>query len=103
MAMRHRALSAWRSPPRLSLWRTVRPEEASIGLAPQSAAKDASLRRRSGLSPAATSGGDFGADARRGQQSGSGLGAQTRDIGVELADLGAESPPAAREHAYRGS
>ena len=30
-------------------------EEASMGLAPQSAAKDASLRRRSGLSPAATS------------------------------------------------
>ena len=55
MAMRHRALLASRLPLRLSRWRTVRPEDASMGLVPHSAAKDASLRIRSGLSPAATS------------------------------------------------
>ena len=41
--------------PRLSRWRTLGPDDASMGLAPQSAANDASLRIRWGLSPAATS------------------------------------------------
>src|SRR5829696_5479558 len=50
-----RALLARRSPPRLSRRRWVLPEEASTGLTPQSAAKDASLWRRSGLSPAVMS------------------------------------------------
>ena len=51
MAMRHSALLAQR----LSRWRTLGPEDASTGLAPQSAANDASLRIRAGLSPAAMS------------------------------------------------
>ena len=55
MAMRHSALLASRLPLRLSRWRTIGPEDASMGLVPHSAAKDASLRIRSGLSPAATS------------------------------------------------
>src|SRR5881409_507911 len=41
------------SPPRLSRRRRLLPEDCSTGLAPQSAAKDASLPSRSGLSPAA--------------------------------------------------
>ena len=55
MAMRHRALFAQRLPPRLSRCRRIVPEDASMGLAPHRAAKEASLRRRSGLSPAAVS------------------------------------------------
>ena len=51
--MRQRAWLAWRSPPRLRRWRVVWPLEAGRGLAPQRAAKDASLWRRWGLSPAA--------------------------------------------------
>jgi hypothetical protein len=35
---------AWRSPPRLSRWRWVRPDEAGSGAAPQSIANAASLR-----------------------------------------------------------
>src|SRR3954471_10535209 len=44
-----------RSPPRLSRWRTVFPDEAGTGLTPHSAAKPASERRRSGLPPAVRS------------------------------------------------
>ena len=55
MTMRHSALLALRSPPRLSRLRLVRPEEASIGATPHRWAKAASLRRRPGLSPAETS------------------------------------------------
>ncbi len=50
--IRKRAALAWRSPPRLSLRRWVLPDDASTGLVPHKAAKDASLSRRSGLSPA---------------------------------------------------
>lgn len=46
---------ACRSPPRLSRWRLVFPELAGIGAAPHRAAKEASVRIRSGLSPAVTS------------------------------------------------
>src|ERR1700722_11141875 len=53
MAMRHRALFAWRSRPRLGGGGGVLPLEAWTGLAPQRAAKEASLRIRCGLSPAA--------------------------------------------------
>lgn len=53
--MRHSALLASRLPPRLSRWRTILPEDASTGLAPHRAAEEASVRIRSGLSPAATS------------------------------------------------
>lgn len=55
VAIRHSALLAWRSPPRLSRCRTICPDEAWTGLTPHSAAKDASVFKRSGLSPAATS------------------------------------------------
>lgn len=54
-AMRHKALLAWRSPPRCSRCRSVRPQETGIGAAPHSRAKDASERSRSRLSPAVTS------------------------------------------------
>ena len=47
-----RARLASRLPPRLSRWRTTLPEEASMGETPQRLAKEASLARRSGLSPA---------------------------------------------------
>ena len=50
--MRYRAALALRSPPRLSRWRLVLPEEAGIGLTPHSEAKAASEWRRSGLLPA---------------------------------------------------
>ena len=42
-------------PPGLRRWRIVLPEEAGTGAAPRRWAKEASLFRRSGLSPAATS------------------------------------------------
>src|SRR6266545_4104197 len=61
---------AWRSPPRLSRWRWVSPEEAGSGATPHSIAKPASLRSRLGLSPAVTNSlpGDLHADAGGGQQ-----------------------------------
>ncbi len=46
---------AWRSPPRLSRWRLVLPDDACTGEEPHKAAKDFSWRSRSGLSPAVTS------------------------------------------------
>ena len=49
------ALLAARSPPRLSRCRIVLPDDAGTGLTPQSAAKLASDRSRSGLSPAVSS------------------------------------------------
>src|SRR5215218_4981981 len=58
-AMRHKAWLAWwlawRSPPRLSRWRSVRPEDAGMGAVPHRCAKAASERSRWGLSPAVTS------------------------------------------------
>ena len=54
VAIRQRALLAWRSPPRLSRCRTIRPDDAATGLTPHSAAKDRSDFMRWGLSPAAT-------------------------------------------------
>src|SRR5918994_913590 len=52
---RWRAALACRCPPRCSRWRLVLPPEAGIGQAPQSLAKAASERIRSGLSPTRTS------------------------------------------------
>ena len=52
--IRHRWL-AWRSPPRLSRWRVVLPEEAGMGAAAHRCAQAASERSRSGWSPAAMS------------------------------------------------
>ena len=74
-----------------------------MGLAPQRAAKDASLLRRCGLSPAADeqSCRHVGADAASGEQGGVRLGAQARDLGVEFADLAAERLVAASEDAQR--
>ena len=53
--MRCRALFAFLFPPRESLCLVRCPEEAGIGATPASAANEALLVRRSGLSPAATS------------------------------------------------
>ena len=50
-----RALLAARSPPRLRRWRSVLPELAGMGAAPQRWARAASERSRSGLSPAVVS------------------------------------------------
>ena len=52
----YRARLVSRLPPRLSRRRLVLPEEAGIGATPHSRANGASLRRRWGLSPAASSG-----------------------------------------------
>ena len=49
VAIRHSALLAWRSPPRLSRCRTIRPEDAWTGLRAHSAAKDASVFIRLGV------------------------------------------------------
>ena len=46
VAMMWMALLSARSPPLLSRWRVVWPLDASIGLAPASVAKAASLRQR---------------------------------------------------------
>jgi hypothetical protein len=53
--MRYRAAPAYRSPPRSGAAPLVLPKEASIGLEPHSAAKDAWLWSRLGLSPAVMS------------------------------------------------
>src|SRR3954447_24282118 len=80
MAMICRALLAARSPPLLSRWRVVLPDEAGTGLTPHRAAKLASERKRCTLSPAVRS--NCAADswpiaipgsALRGRLSGSGL------------------------------
>src|SRR3954452_23537308 len=55
IAMMCKALFACRSPPLLRRCRMVLPDEAGTGLVPHSAAKLASDRRRSGLSPAVSS------------------------------------------------
>src|SRR3954452_4305889 len=55
MAMICRALLAARSPPLLSRWRVVLPDEAGTGLTPHRAAKLASERKRCTLSPAVRS------------------------------------------------
>jgi len=52
MAMTLRAGLSWRSPPRLSRYRTVFPEEAGSGLAPARAAKAASCRSLPGYAHA---------------------------------------------------
>ena len=52
-AITHSARLASRLPPRFKRCRCWRPEEASSGATPHSAAKDCSFRSRSGLSPAA--------------------------------------------------
>src|SRR6266545_6452114 len=54
-AIRYNARFASWLPPRFSRWRVVLPDAAGIGATPHSCAKAASLRSRSGLSPAATS------------------------------------------------
>ena len=61
---------AARSPPRLRRCRSVRPELAGMGAAPQRWARAASVRSRSGLSPAVVEQlpGDVGADAEQGAE-----------------------------------
>jgi hypothetical protein len=48
-AMRHSAWLAWRSRPRFSRWRWVRPEDTEMGATPHSCARAASPRSRYGL------------------------------------------------------
>src|SRR3954453_11501325 len=84
-----RALLARRSPPRLSRRRWVLPEETSTGLTPHNAAKDASLWRRSGLSPAGMSNAAAvsGPTPLRSRQL-RGMGAQrVSDLAVQIVDL----------------
>ena len=50
-----RAALAWRSPPRESRCRSVRPELTGMGAVPHRAANEAEERSRSGLSPAVIS------------------------------------------------
>jgi hypothetical protein len=101
--MRHRALLACRSPPRLSRCPTTLPEEAWIGLAASSADQVRSLRSRSGLSPAAQEqpGGGVRAFAVGGDQRGSeGSGdpapplVEVGERGVELGDAPGEGTQA---------
>jgi hypothetical protein len=103
MTMRHRALLACRSPPRLSRCPTTLPEEAWIGLAASSADQVRSLRSRSGLSPAAQEqpGGGVRAFAVGGDQRGSeGSGdpapplVEVGERGVELGDAPGEGTQA---------
>ena len=81
----------------------VCPDDAWTGLTPHSAAKEASERIRSGLSPAATnrtaavSGPTPGAASRAGFA----VGAETPDLGFEFCDLGVEGPIAAGQMAQR--
>src|SRR3954471_6509270 len=55
MTTTHRALLAWRSPPRFSRHRVTLPDDAGMGATPHRWAHAASERNRPGLSPAATS------------------------------------------------
>ena len=103
MAMRQRAWLAWRSPPRLRRWRVVCPLEAWMGLAPQRAAKDASLWRRWGVVAGGDEecGGCVGSDAVGGEQGGVGGSAQGAEFAVEGGDLSAERLVAPGEAAQR--
>lgn len=67
----------------------VFPELAGIGAAPQSAANDASVRSRSGLSPAVISRVAVRdhAEAFAGEHRGRGLGGQGAQFGVDLGDF----------------
>lgn len=95
--MRQSAALACRSPPRLSRCRTVLPLEAGLGLVPQSAAKDRSLRSRSGLSPAAMSNAAAESGPTPGCSSSAGAVASTssRSRGGEPVDLVVEHDDAA--------
>src|SRR5690242_15563460 len=90
--IRHRAWLAWRSPPGLSRWRTVLPEEAGIGAAPHRCAQAASERSRPGWSPAAISrsAAVLGPDPVEGEQPGGMRCHQGNDEPVEALDLGVE-------------
>ena len=74
-----------------------------MGQAPQSAAKEASLRMRPGLSPAAMSSAAATSAPTPDAANRAGVGclAQGEEVGVELADLDAERPIAAWEDAQR--
>lgn len=93
---------AWRSPYRFSRWWRCRPDDASIGETPQSAANDDDERSRSGLSPAAASSSrDLGADSvDRPQRRGSSRG-EVVELRVELDELVVQVLPAASDRAQR--
>src|SRR5262245_44873499 len=98
MAITHRALLACRSPPRLSRWRTVLPEEASTGAEPHRIAKAAPERSRPGLSPVATSSAPATWVRRHaGPRAGGSPGRELDELAVEPVELGAERLVAAGE------
>ena len=92
ITIRHRAWLAWRSPPGLSRWRAVLPEDAGIGAAAHRCAQAASLRSRPGWSPAAmsSSAAVCGADPVEGEQPGGARGDQGDDELVEAVELAVE-------------
>ena len=106
MTMRHNALLAWRSPPRLSRWRVTLPEDAWIGDTPQRWAQAASERSRSGLSPAVMSreAAVSGPTPLRASRSGATGEEEGSDELVEAGDLDVEGPDSmgqARDRGFR--
>src|SRR4051794_28567609 len=89
MTTRYNAALAWRSPPRLSRWRTTLPEDAPRGATPQSLAKAASELTRPGLSPGGDQelGCDLGSHAVDRTESGSGCRDDAAQLGIEALDL----------------
>jgi hypothetical protein len=102
--MRHRALLAWRSPPRFNRWRWVRPEDAGMAAAPHRCAKAASPRSRWGLSPAVTSSCPAVSTPypRQGHQGGRAQGDQRLELEVEPVDLDGLQPVGARKPGQPG-
>src|SRR5215470_6319383 len=93
-AMTHSALLAARSPPRLSRWRLVLPDEACTGLAPHKAASAASPRSRPGLAPAVIrSWAAVTAPAPWRASRAGACGEQGGDLGFELARFGVQGQP----------
>ena len=86
----YRARLVSRLPPRLSRRRLVLPEEAGIGATPHSRANGASLRRRWGLSPAASSSAAAMSvpTPLEGQQPRGRRGDQPLQVPIQLGDLG---------------
>ena len=103
MAMRHRALLAWRLPPRLRRWRTVAPEDASTG----AGAAQRSEGRLAAHPVGVVAGrdeqrsGGVGADPASTEQRRVGLFAQCEQVCVESVDLSCERPVAACQRPQR--
>ena len=102
--MRHKALLAWRSPPRLSRWRWVRPEDAGIGGGAAQVGEGGLGAQPLGV----VAGGDqqlpggVDPDPGQGDQGGRDRGDQVLELGVELVELGLELLPAAGQGPQAG-